>query len=163
MTKRLQTEPIPPHRVLREIYRHYLEYRDYVGSYGKHVIDHGYWIYNEDGTKKAKIPVTISFWDLHGKLNTLSGRKKEAVFYNVILDWRQKDVAERMGITTVSVGQYVEQAMTQLAESYFSEMFEPVEVKSSEIGKQRSSESKVLRPFVNLTEVQSTPEPHAVS
>jgi hypothetical protein len=139
-TKSRPTDPIPPHRVLREVYRHYLEYRDIVMCpSGRNVsptskgdtsgaicedgvIEHGYYTYEEDGvTKKDKIIIAISFWDLYGGLQTLSKRKREAVFYNVILDWKQRDVAERMGITTVSVGQYVEQAMLQLSQRYFAE------------------------------------------
>jgi DNA-directed RNA polymerase specialized sigma24 family protein len=119
-----RTEPIPKHRVLREVYRHYLEYRDYVTSTGSSVIEHGYWVYKEDGSRD-KVTIAISFWDLHGGLMRLSKRKREAVLYNVIFDWKQRDVAKRMGITTVSVGQYVEQAMQQLSERYFAEELEP--------------------------------------
>jgi DNA-directed RNA polymerase specialized sigma24 family protein len=117
------TEPLPRHRILREIYRHYLEYRDLVMTQGgAGVIEHGYFIYEDDGvTVKDKISISISFWDLHNQLNKLSDRKREAVFYNVILDWKQRDVATRMGITTVSVGQYVEQGMLQIAEDYYAE------------------------------------------
>lgn len=130
------TEPIPKHRVLREIYRHYLEYRDIVTSPQRHdahessmdgIIEHGYFIYNPDKLDndgkpgvKGRVVITLSFWDLHHGLNDLSKRKKEAFFYNVILDKKQKEVAEIMGITTVSVGQYVEQAVQQLAERYFA-------------------------------------------
>lgn len=113
------TEEIPKHRILREVYRHYLEFRDYVSSTGNSVIDHGYFVH--DGKEKRKVAVSISFWDLHTGLKDLSPRKREAVFYNVILDWKQRDVAKKMGITTVSVGQYVEQAMLQLSERYFAE------------------------------------------
>lgn len=116
------TEEIPLHRVLREVYRHYPEFRSHVGATGHHVIKHSYPVYKNDGqTVKDKITVTLSFWDLRDGLKKLSKRKREAVFYNVILDWKQKDVAKRMGITTVSVGQYVEQAMIQLADIYFQE------------------------------------------
>lgn len=122
------TERIPPHRILREIFRHYPEYRDLVSATGESVIDHGYFVYEEDGTTiKEKVAVTISFWDLHGGLRFLSKRKREAVFYNVILDWKQRDVAEKMGITTVSVGQYVEQACLQLARTYFAEYYDAEE------------------------------------
>lgn len=124
MTDKLLTEPTPLHRILREVLRHYSEYEAYVSSSGKHVIDHGYWIYNEDGTKKRKIAVSISFWDLKRGLTTegvLSKRKRQAVLLNVIKDMKQRDVAEIMGITTVSVGQYVEQAVQTLAEKYFSQ------------------------------------------
>lgn len=126
----IRADEIPRHRILREVYRHYLEYRDLVtlpehdgqGGYQNcdGVIEHGYEVENEDGTRR-KVNITLSFWDLQDALNTLSPRKKEAVFYNVILDQKQKDVAAIMGITTVSVGQYVEQAMIQLSEKYFAE------------------------------------------
>lgn len=122
------TEPIPLHRVLREVYRHYLEFRDHVSRTGKHVIEHGYFIYEDDGvTIKGREMVTISFWDLYNGLKDLSPRKREAVFHNVILDKKQRDVAEEMGITTVSVGQYVEQAMLQLSQLYFAEVNTEVE------------------------------------
>lgn len=137
-TKKLLTAPIPRHRVLREIYRHYLEYRALVMTPQRHehgrtdmlmdgVINHGYYIYHEDGTVKDKVIITISFWDLFNGLKELSPRKREAVWYNVIMDQKQRDVATRMGITTVSVGQYVEQACIQLAERYFAEEVEDVE------------------------------------
>ncbi len=180
----IREDETPLHRILREVYRHYLEYRDLVtspehdgmGGYGTSdgVINHGYnvmtpelaeligdkdWpsvldkftreellatggveeyqrlgidsqpMFYEDGDPVLDlrpvivktVRVTLSFWDLQGALKNLSPRKREAVFYNVILDKKQKDVAEIMGITTVSVGQYVEQAMIQLSEAYFSE------------------------------------------
>lgn len=112
---------VPKHRILREVYRHYMEYKQFVSDHGRDVIEHGYFIYNEDGSIKDRIMVTISFWDLHNGLKELSPRKREAIFYNVILDWKQRDVAAKMGITTVSVGQYVDQGCQQLAERYFAE------------------------------------------
>lgn len=123
--------PVPLPLVLRETYRHYLEFRDLVMSptqtsndrglvssavtCDQGVIDYGYHIYDEQDMVKDTVMITLSFWDLHGSLKRLSARKREAVFYNVILDWKQKDVAERMQISTVSVGQYVQAAMEQLA------------------------------------------------
>lgn len=115
------TEEIPKHRILREVYRHYLEFRQYVSDTGNHVIEHGYFLYDEEGKIKDKVNVKISFWDLFNGLRDLSPRKREAVWYNVILDQKQRDVAKRMKITTVSVGQYVEQAMLQLSEHYFAD------------------------------------------
>lgn len=118
----LVTVPIPLHRILREVLRHYTEYRELVNSDGRsHVIEHGYWVYNEDGTKNHKEDVSISFWDLQNGLTELAPRKREAIFYNVILDMKQKDVARIMNITTVSVGQYVEAGTIQLAKAYFAE------------------------------------------
>lgn len=118
--KKELNEPIPKHRILREVYRHYCEFKQLFADEGIHVIEHSYWTYDEDGNKD-KHTITISLWDLHDALETLSARKREAVYYNVILDKKQKEVADIMGITTVSVGQYVEQAMMQLAEEYFAE------------------------------------------
>lgn len=120
--KAKRTEENPLHRLLREVYRHYIEFRDLVSLDGRnHVIQHGYFIYDEDGNIKDKRIVEISFWDLHRGVKNLAARKKEAFFYNVILDKKQKDVAKIMDITTVSVGQYVEQAMLQLSELHFAE------------------------------------------
>lgn len=130
-----------PHKILRDIYRHYPEYRELVTSpqldasggirTSDGVIEHGYYVYDEEGNIVEHHILTLSFWDLHGALEKLSARKREAVFYNVILDWRQVDVAERMGITTVSVGQYVDQAMQQLAKDYFVELFDDTEAGGS--------------------------------
>lgn len=119
---------IPPHRVLREVLRHYIEFRELVMGYGllgeadgrKHVIEHSYWAWDDAGTR-SKETIEISFWDLHNGLKELAPRKREAIFLNVILDKKQKDVAEIMGITTVSVGQYVEAGVLQLAKKYFAE------------------------------------------
>lgn len=116
-------QPDPPHKVLREIFRHYTEFQDWVASTGDSVIEHGYFLYDENDDEKVigKVVVSISFWDLHDALQRVADRKKEAVYYNVIRDMKQKDVAEIMGITTVSVGQYVKQAMIQMSKEYFGE------------------------------------------
>jgi DNA-directed RNA polymerase specialized sigma24 family protein len=121
-TKGKLAEPIPKHRILREVFRHYLEFRQYVSDTGNHVIEHGYFVHEADGSR-TRVNVSISFWDLFNGLKELSPRKREAVWYNVILDQKQRDVAKKMAITTVSVGQYVEQAMLQLSERYFAEEF----------------------------------------
>lgn len=120
-SKNLITKEIPRSKVLREVFRNFRQFEEYVSSTGNDVIDHGYWVYNEDGTQNHKVAITISFTDLKGQLNKLSDRKLEAVVYNVIMDMKQKDVANIMGITTVSVGQYVDAACEQLAKSYFAE------------------------------------------
>jgi DNA-directed RNA polymerase specialized sigma24 family protein len=111
---------IPKHRILREFYRNYPKFKRLFETDGTDVIEHSYTFVDENG-KEKKDTISMSLWDLQGGLKNLSTRKREAVFYNVILDKKQKDVAEIMGITTVSVGQYVEQAMMQLAEDYFVE------------------------------------------
>lgn len=66
-------------------------------------------------------PITISFVDLQYGLSDLPPRKKEAVWLNVICDMKQRDVARLMGISMVSVGQYVDQAMRRLSKRYFTE------------------------------------------
>lgn len=119
-----RTDPIPKHRILREVYRHYYEFETFVASTGKHVIDHTYFVYDDEDNIKERIPVSISFYDLKEGIedeSILSERKRQAVMLNVIRDMKQRDVADIMGITTVSVGQYVEQAMIQLSERYFVE------------------------------------------
>jgi DNA-directed RNA polymerase specialized sigma24 family protein len=118
-----RTKPEPNHKILREVFRHYIEFQEWVSATGNSVIEHGYFIYDEDDSDKiiGKVLVTISFWDLHDALQKVAERKREAVYYNVIRDMKQKDVAEIMGITTVSVGQYVKQAMIQISKNYFSE------------------------------------------
>jgi DNA-directed RNA polymerase specialized sigma24 family protein len=138
----VRADEIPKHRILREVYRHYLTFQDLItspehdgqGGYNTSdgVIEHGYFVEpeaeDEETGKKVKtgerykVLITLSFWDLQGALKALSPRKREAVFYNVIMDYKQKDVAAIMDITTVSVGQYVEQGMIQLAEEYFADM-----------------------------------------
>lgn len=122
MSNKKLTKPIPLYLILREILRHYLEFREHAGSTGDHVIEHGYTYYPEDG-EPQKVSITISLWDLHRGIKELAPRKREALFYNVILDQRQRDVADTMGITTVSVGQYVKQACIQLARDYFKEEY----------------------------------------
>lgn len=122
------------HRILREIYRHYTELGAWVAANGcDKLIEHSYPMFDEEGNEVGKKDITISFWDLHGSLKKLSERKREAVYLNVILDWKQKDVAEKMGITTVSVGQYVEQAMQQLAKTYFEESESEDATKGAEV------------------------------
>jgi DNA-directed RNA polymerase specialized sigma24 family protein len=106
------------HKILREVYRHYFDFRDYVSRTGNDVIE--YAVETEEGSG-IYVPLAISFSDLSNGVSELSDRKKEAFFYNVILDQKQKDVAKKMGITTVSVGQYVDAAMMQLAKHYFAE------------------------------------------
>lgn len=140
VTRTKRTERIPVHRILREVYRHYYEFESYVSLTGNHVIDYAYPLYKEfvsvdDDTGEEiievevveRIPISISFFDLRDAIenpNVLSERKRQAVMLNVIRDMKQKDVAKLMGITTVSVGQYVEQAMLQLAEDQFSEILQ---------------------------------------
>lgn len=124
----IKDEEMPRHRILRDVFRHYLEFQqlvalpehDGMGGYGNSdgVLTYGYYVKEEDGSLR-KVMITLSFWDLQGSLKELSPRKREAVFYNVILDMKQKDVAEIMGITTVSVGQYVDQGMIQMADKHF--------------------------------------------
>lgn len=126
------TEPMQKHRVLREIYRHYYEFEAYVSATGKHVIEHSQPVRNDDGDIIGRVPVTISFFDLKDAIlnpEVLSERKRQAVMLNVIRDLKQKDVAAIMNITTVSVGQYVEQAMLQLSTDYFAEMLNEDELK----------------------------------
>ena len=116
-----QAGAIPPHRVLRDMLRHYTEFRELVNNGGSHVLEHSYLAADEDGNVH-KETISISFWDLHRGIKDLAPRKRQALFLNVLLDKKQKDVAAMMGITTVSVGQYVEAACKQLAKNHFPEV-----------------------------------------
>lgn len=95
------------HRILREVIRNYTVFESYCSQHGVYEVTHK--------------GITINFLDLQKCLTRLSKRKKEAVYYNVIEDMKQKDVAAVMGITTVSVGQYVEQACLQVAKELWPE------------------------------------------
>ena len=110
-TKKPKEKPILRHRILREVYKHYLDFEDYYKRTGNYIIEHK--------------GITISFFDLKYGLDKLSKRKKEAFFYNVILDKKQEEVAEIMQVTCVTIGQYVEAACIKLAERYFSEENQP--------------------------------------
>jgi DNA-directed RNA polymerase specialized sigma24 family protein len=133
------------HLILREAYRNYLTFEQFVTDTGKDVIEYSVPVSKESDDW---IPITISFTDLQRVLNNLndegtvlSKRKEQAFYLNVIRDMKQKDVAEIMNITTVSVGQYVEQAMLQLAEHYFGETREhpndDIDLKREQIKKTR--------------------------
>lgn len=121
------------HKILREAYRNYLTWKDLL-TYEQQREPLDVITYNvpkEPGSTEY-VPVTISFHDLERALKSfndemrqegtvLSKRKEQAFYLNVIRDMLQRDVAEIMGITTVSVGQYVEQGMMQLCDYYFGE------------------------------------------
>lgn len=63
-----------------------------------------------------KITVSFSLLDLEAALKRRAKRQHEAVFLNVICDYLQRDVAAIMGITTISIGQYVQSACEKIAE-----------------------------------------------
>ena len=96
-----------PYLILREVYRHYIDFEDFWKRTGKESITHK--------------GITINFLDLKRGVESLADRKQQAFYLNVIRDMKQKDVAAVMGITTVSVGQYVAEACRQLAQIYWPE------------------------------------------
>lgn len=96
-----------PYLVIREVLRNYSEFEAYVSQTGKFELVHGEYV--------------INFLALQGCLQKLSPRKQEAVYWSVIRDKKQKEVAAKMGITTVSVGQYVKDGCIQVAKWYFAE------------------------------------------
>jgi hypothetical protein len=117
------------HKILREAYRNYLTFKQFVTDTGKDVLE--YRVPKEPGSDEY-VPIRISFTDLERALKSynnemrregtvLSKRKEQAFYLHVIRDMLQRDVAEIMGITTVSVGQYVEQGCIQLCDYYFGE------------------------------------------
>lgn len=110
---------VPPSRVLREVLRHYLEFSELVANGGNHLIEYSYLVADDDDNVH-KETIAFSFWDLHRGIKELAPRKREALYWNVIEDQKQRDVAKRMGITTVSVGQYVQNATEQLLKYHFN-------------------------------------------
>lgn len=133
------------HKILREAYRNYLTWQDLlmVNHEETRVADTlTYRVPKEPGSDEM-IPITVSFYDLERALKqfeedtkkdgtVLSKRKEQAFYLNVIRDMLQRDVAEIMGITTVSVGQYVDSGMQQLCDYYFAEMdINPIKSASS--------------------------------
>lgn len=147
LVRPVRSGEVPEHRILREVFRHYTEFRNFVGQGGSSVLEHSYFVPDEGvppqcpGVQRAnkehearrnvcihcgggvhKVTVSFSFWDLHRGLKELAPRKREALFHNVIEDRKQKDVAQKMGITTVTVGQYVEHAFRQLVDQHLLEI-----------------------------------------
>jgi DNA-directed RNA polymerase specialized sigma24 family protein len=139
----------PEHRILREIFRHYTEFREYVAQGNNTTITHSYLCPVEGvpaqcpenprankeheaienlcvhcGGAVRKVTVSFDFWDLHQGLDQLAPRKREALLWNVIHDQKQKDVAKQMKITTVTVGQYVEHAFRQLIDRHVIQITE---------------------------------------
>lgn len=139
LSRPVRSGEAPEHRVLREIFRHYVEFRAHVAQGNDHYLEHTYLVpapgeslpcpnqpraHKEHegldmecrlcGASLVRVTASFDFWDLHRGLKELAPRKREALFHNVICDAKQKDVAQIMGITTVTVGQYVEHAFRQL-------------------------------------------------
>lgn len=129
--------------VLREILRHYSEFREYVAQGNSPDLEHTYLAPVEGvpaecpGNPKAKkehealemkcvycgggmrrVSCSFNFWDLHRGMTEVAPRKREAIMWNVIYDKKQKDVAKIMKITTVTVGQYVMHGMKSLISAH---------------------------------------------
>lgn len=104
------------HKILREVYRNYLEYREYVQKTGHDVIE--YSVETERGSGQYT-RITISFSDLKKGVSDLAPRKQEAFYLFVICGLLQREVADIMQVTTVTVGQYADAALRQLAKAYF--------------------------------------------
>lgn len=120
---------LQPHIVLREAYRHWYEFQELVkhsvpdppsGKYGGQKVA----LNAQYGGLRDVIEfkgIELSFFDLERALRDtkLPDRKKEAFILNVIEDKLQREVADIMGISVVSVGQYVQQACLRIAATYF--------------------------------------------
>lgn len=115
------------HRIIKEAYRNYTSLRDYAlglqkdsSTPGNDIIE--YAVETKPGSGKYK-QIIISYQALKQTLEEvkLPPRKRQAFYLNVLEDKLQREVADIMGITTVSVGQYVDGACEQLAEHYFAD------------------------------------------
>ena len=126
----MERELMDKHRCLREVLRNYLMLKTAAENEDRSIsvcrIKGCNWRDPELGVRKGHEGeceiLTVNFLDLKMCLQHLSKRKMEAIFYNVILDMKQRDVAEIMGITTVSIGQYVEAGVMQAAAELWSEI-----------------------------------------
>jgi DNA-directed RNA polymerase specialized sigma subunit len=130
------------HLIIREAYRNYLTFQEFVANNpdSNDVIE--YAVPKSDDSDEY-VTISISFTDLQRALKryrdglraegtVLSKRKEQAFYLNVIRDMKQKDVAKLMDITTVSVGQYVDQGMLQLCDYYFAEQQDTQQTLTSE-------------------------------
>lgn len=131
----VRRQPWEKHRLLREVYRHYPEFRQLFIDTGIHVLTNTYeWypddtsaepdekgVYPPDMSRPQKETVSLSLFDLTEGLNELTLRRRQAFYLNVILDLLQKEAGAIMGISTVTVGQYVDQATIYLAKRQFGE------------------------------------------
>lgn len=104
------------HKILREVYRNYHEYREHMGRTGQDVIE--YAVETEKGSGEY-VQIIISFSDLKKGVSDLSPQKQKAFYLFVICGLLQREVADIMQINTVTVGQYSDAALRQLAKSYF--------------------------------------------
>ncbi len=121
------------HIAIREATRNFSEWQALVAQTGDYIVE---------GDTSDRGVIAISFYDIakiidayspviwrHNKYPVfpdddpfeLSQRKKEAIYYNVIRDLLQRDAAAIMGITTVSVGQYVESGFVQITNRLFGD------------------------------------------
>jgi len=114
LSKKFATE-----KVLREVLRHYIEFRQLVQNGGDHVIEHSYEVKDETG-KVTKHTIAFSFWDLHRGIKELAPRKREALFWHVIMDYTQRDAGAKMHIGGSSVVQYVDSACKELLKHHFN-------------------------------------------
>jgi DNA-directed RNA polymerase specialized sigma24 family protein len=120
------TEPIEPWEIIRECLRHYTEFRRFAATdKNRHdslqgVIEHTYQTYDEDDNVIQKYTFTISLWDLFDGMNKISKRKREALWYHIILDKSQKECETILGIKQATIGQYCSQSLIKLANVYLN-------------------------------------------
>lgn len=99
----------PLHRLLREVLRGYNLFEEHCALTGRYEI-----------TFQGH---TFNFLDLQKCLEGLTNRQMEAVYWFIIQDEKQKTVAERLGISTVTVGQYCEASCIQIARKLFPDHY----------------------------------------
>lgn len=128
--KTLRYERIPKYIIVKETLRNYTKFRRHATlieqshSHYDGTISHSYVVYNKDGTPKEKITIEISFWDLLRGIKKISPRKREALWYSIILDKKQEEVGKIMGCRPVTCGQYANSACQQLADLHLNEIIE---------------------------------------
>jgi DNA-directed RNA polymerase specialized sigma24 family protein len=128
--KKLRTKRDPGYKIIREALRHYAEYRHHFRAHGQigDVFSHTYIVYNDDAEPQEKVTVTLCYSDLLRCAKQLPQKKREALWYNIVLDKSNDEVASIMKCQTQTISQYVRSACEFLAEGYWNEGTEKIEV-----------------------------------
>jgi DNA-directed RNA polymerase specialized sigma24 family protein len=131
METKLRTTRIPLFKIVKEALNNYTTWRRHIAicqqshTHYDGTLCHTYIVYNEDRTPKEKVTVEMSFWDLLRGIEKISPRKREALWYGVILGKTQEEAGKIMGLRSVTVGQYSNAAAMELAKN-ITEIVEPL-------------------------------------
>jgi DNA-directed RNA polymerase specialized sigma24 family protein len=127
MADKLRLKRIPSYKIVEETLRNFTQFRALFSDAeagGRHIIEHSYLVYNSDGTVKEKVTVVLSLFDLFNGVETLSPRKREAIWHIAINGRTQDEVSKIMNCRAVTCGQYLKAGCQQLAKEIYKEEIE---------------------------------------